>query len=444
MKRKMVILWLIYFVSGVSLGIGQQQNDTFQLTAQVRQTVITDVVRLLDENYIFPDVAKKMGVLIQKRLQEGAYDKLSDPEEFCSTVVKDMRSISKDKHLNLAYSPEEVQRIRKFESRDESQKKEAQQKYLKQLQKDNFGFRKVERLDGNIGYLDFRFFASADLAGETATAAMNYLSYSDAVIIDLRENGGGDPSQIQLISSYFFKQPTHLNDIYSRRDNVTENYWTLPYVPGHIMPDTDLYVLTSGYTFSGAEEFAYNMKNLKRATLVGEVTGGGAHPVDNKIVQDKFVLRVPYARAINPISKTNWEGTGVTPDVAVPADEAFDKAYSMALQKLSSRAKNPEEKQQWEWILAGAEGRAKHIALDEAAMKLLVGVYEERKITLENGQLYYQRTDARFKLIPLSPTLFAIDEDADFRVEFALQNNKAVEVIGLYSDGRKEPSKRTQ
>ena len=184
--------------------------------------------------------------------------------------------------------------------------------------RNNFGFRKVERLAGNIGYLDFRGFASPDQAGATAIAAMNFLAYCDAIIVDLRQNGGGDPAQIQLISSYFFDEPVHLNDLYARAKDTTENYWTLPYVPGPKAAGADLYILTSARTFSGAEEFTYNMKNLKRATVIGETTGGGAHPTGTRIVQTDFILRVPFARAINPVSKTNWEGTGVAPDIAVP------------------------------------------------------------------------------------------------------------------------------
>lgn len=249
MPKKIVILTLLTFLCAISLVIGQQQQDSFVMTPELRKAVIQDIPKILDENYIFPDVAKKMSELILRRLQEGAYDDLTNPMKFCDAVTDDMRSVSKDKHLSLTYSPEEVEQTRKLNGQDETQKQEAQAKYLSMMQKDNFGFSKVERMNGNVGYVSLHFFHSADVAGPTAVAAMNFLSYSDAIIIDLRENGGGDPTQIQLITSYFFKEPTHLNDLYYRRDNSTENYWTLPYVPGHTMPDVDLYVLTSSYTF---------------------------------------------------------------------------------------------------------------------------------------------------------------------------------------------------
>src|SRR5438045_8293655 len=166
---------------------------------------------------------------------------------------------------------------------------------------------------------------------------MNYLAHVDAIIFDLRENSGGDPRMVEMVSSYLFDKPTHLNDLYNRKEDFTTQYWTLPYVPGATLADKPVFVLTSKSTFSGAEEFAYNLKNLKRATIVGETTGGGAHPVEGHRIDDHFMIGVPFARAVNPISKTNWEGTGVEPDVQVKAAEALDKAEDLAASKLAQQ-----------------------------------------------------------------------------------------------------------
>lgn len=175
------------------------------------------------------------------------------------------------------------------------------------------------------------------MCGPTAIAAMNFLSHVAAIIFDLRENGGGDPKMIALISTYLFDKPTHLNDLYNRKQDSTTQSWTLPYVPGNRLPDAPAFVLTSTATFSGAEEFSYNLKNLKRAILVGETTGGGAHPVRGQRIDDHFTVQVPFERAINPISKTNWEGTGVVPDVAAKASEALDVAEKLATAKLQTK-----------------------------------------------------------------------------------------------------------
>jgi len=142
---------------------------------------------------------------------------------------------------------------------------------------------------------------------------------------------------VALVSSYLFSKPTHLNDLWTRKTDTTEQYWTLPYVPGKRLEGKPAFVLTSKGTFSGAEEFTYNLKILKRATIVGETTGGGAHPVSGHRIDDHFMIGVPFARAINPISKTNWEGTGVEPDVKVPASDALTTAQKLVHEKLDSR-----------------------------------------------------------------------------------------------------------
>ncbi|MBV9181313.1 MAG: S41 family peptidase [Acidobacteria bacterium] len=177
--------------------------------------------------------------------------------------------------------------------------------------------------------MKFNAFPDPGICGPTFVAAMNFLAHVDAIIFDLRENGGGDPKMVAFLSSYLFDQPTHLNDLYSRRDDFTSQYWTVPYVPGPTLADKPAFVLTSRRTFSGAEEFTYNLKNLKRATIVGERTGGGAHPVMGWRIDDHFIIGVPFARAVNPITKTDWEGVGVEPDVAVPSADALATAIRL-------------------------------------------------------------------------------------------------------------------
>lgn len=443
LKRPAIQILILFLLLAFKPSFSQESKPP-ALNHSQQKVIIDEVSKLLNENYIFPETAAKMQDHIQKKLKDGGYDKLTDPREFAHAVYEDLFSISKDKHLGFRYGPEDAKIQLHLKSQDEKEAKEARERRIANSRQDNYGFRKVERLGGNIGYLNFHFFAEAAEGGETAVAALAFLAYCDAIIIDLRENGGGDPTQIQLISSYFFQDPVHLNDIYTRRENRTENYWTLPYVPGKKMPNADLYILTSSSTFSGAEEFSYNMKNLKRATLIGETTGGGAHPTDVMIVQREYLLAVPYARAINPISKTNWEGTGVKPDVEIPASQAFDKAYQMAIERLYEKASDPERKKELEWILAGQRAKLKPVQLPEETLKKYVGVYEQRKITFENGQLYYQRTGPKYRLVPMTQTMFSLEGMDGFRLEFTMQDGKATEVVGLYDNGESEPSKRTQ
>jgi C-terminal processing protease CtpA/Prc len=209
------------------------------------------------------------------------------------------------------------------------------------LSQRNFGFEKVERLAGNIGYLDLRGFMPPPVMGDTAAAAMSFLSNTAALIIDLRQNGGGSPEAVSLIASYLFDRPVRLNDIYDRPSNETRQYWTLPYVPGKRFVGKDVYVLTSSRTFSAAEDFTYGVKNLKRAIIVGEVTGGGAHPIGPRRLSDHFVVVVPMGRSISSITKTDWEGTGVEPHVKVPAAQALPTAYLQALDKSAATVSDP-------------------------------------------------------------------------------------------------------
>lgn len=441
-KQRIALLFAALALAG-TLSVAQQPQAP-AVDAAKKLAIVDEISTLLNKDYIFPETAKKVEDALRARLKNGDFDKLADAPSFAQAVSAVILEVSKDKHTGFAFNPALADDIRKMMGQSEEERAKVRERQLQQAQRNNFGFRKVEQLPGNIGYLDFRNFASPDRAGATAVAAMNFLAYCDAIIVDLRQNGGGDPAQIQLISTYFFDDPAHLNDLYNRAAGTTENYWTLPYVPGPRAANADLYILTSSRTFSGAEEFTYNMKNLKRGTVVGETTGGGAHPTRPMIVQNDFILRVPFARAINPVSKTNWEGTGVAPDVAVPAAQALDKAYAMAVEKLAAKASTPERKAEYEWILTGLKAKAAPPTLDEKMLKSYAGVYGERKLTFENGALFYQRTGPKYKLAPVTPTLFAVEGLDYFRLEFVVKDGKAVEVVGLYDNGDKDRSPRTK
>jgi len=298
----------------------------FTIDAATRQRVIDGAVAKLNEFYVFPDIASKMEQAIRARQKAGEYDAITNGDAFATKLTTHLREVSRDKHLNVNFSPAPAPRGVQPAGPDLAAMR-------RQMERMNCGFEKAERLPPNIGYLKFNMFGRADICGPTATAAMNFLGNVDALIIDLRENGGGDPQMVAFVSSYLFDERTHLNDLYSRKENKTEEFWTTTDVPGKRFAGKPVFVLTAARTFSGAEEFAYNLKNLKRATIIGETTGGGAHPVSGHRIDDRFMIGVPFARAINPISKTNWEGTGVEPDVKVAAAEALEVARKLATKK---------------------------------------------------------------------------------------------------------------
>jgi hypothetical protein len=409
------------------------QQAAVPVSATEKALVIDSISSKLEANYVFPEIAVQMIGSIRSKHEQGAYQGIDDPEEFANALTTDLQAISKDRHLRVRFSPGQIAEQQKAVSAEDSLA--YRNKYISRLKRSNFGFREVKILDGNIGYLDLRGFADVSYAGETAVSAMNFLSNSDAIIIDLRNNGGGSPQMIQLISSYLFEsEPVHLNNFYTRPTDSHSQTWTLPHVSGTRSPDTPVYVLTSYRTFSAAEEFSYNLKNLERATLVGETTGGGAHPGGSRIATDRFTIWLPTGRAINPITNTNWEGTGVSPHIEVPADEAFDVAYIKALEACIAAGDDEEAKAFYEWTLTRL--KAKPLHLDTAALKSFVGTYGPRTISLENGTLFYQREGGtKYEMYPYGTRKFMLKGTDNFRVRFNAEGNNVIAIQGLYEDG---------
>ena len=313
---------------------------SFKVDAATRARVIDGAVAALNETYVFPETAKKMEEAVRTHQQKGDYDAISDGDDFAKRLTDDFQAISHDKHLHVMFSPAALP---DFDNQKPDPKREAEQR--KEMERMNCGFKKVEILEGNIGYVKFDFFADPGICGPTVVAAMNFLANVDAAIFDLRENGGGDPKMVAFVSSYLFAERTHLNDLWTRKGDVTDQYWTDPYVLGKRL-DKPAFVLTSKNTFSGGEEFTNNLKVLKRATIVGETTGGGAHPVRGHRITEHFGIGVPFARAINPVTHTDWEGTGVEPDVKVDAPQALEVAIKLATERIKDNAQKSQPVQQ--------------------------------------------------------------------------------------------------
>jgi hypothetical protein len=334
-----MVLAVIAVWPGASLGqVRLDPNEApLVIDAKARDAVIDGALKHLTDNYVFPAVAEKMATAVRAKLKEAQYDGVKTGQELARLLTQHLQEVSKDKHLRVHCSTNRLPPMPKKPT------EEQRARMRERVKKANAGFKKVERLPGNVGYLRLDSFMSETDAAEPAAAAMRFLAHTDALILDLRFNGGGSPKGVALLCSYFFgAKPVHLNSLYWRNGDRTEEFWTLKELAGPRYLDRDVFVLTSKRTFSGAEECAYNLKCLKRATLVGETTGGGAHPGGGFRINEHFFMFVPTGRAINPITKTNWEGTGVTPDVPCTAAKALEVAHQEVVKRLLAKAKDDE------------------------------------------------------------------------------------------------------
>jgi len=321
-------------------------DDAVVISAEERAALVSGIGTKLGTEYVDPVVAKKMADAIATRARRGEYADVASGQALADKLKADLREVSHDQHLWIGYHPEGA--------RDEpiAPTTADLDPWRPHVARDNFAFDKVERLQGNVGYVAFRIFAYPYLAAETATAAMSFVAHTDALIIDLRNNAGGDPDMVAYLASYLFDERTHLNDILVRKGNQLQQYWTSPLVPGQIYGGSKpVFVLTSRATFSAAEDFSYALQHLKRATIVGEKTGGGAHPSREFRITDHFTAAIPYARSMSPITQANWEGTGVAPDIAAPADRALAVAYQAALKRIAETTPDPQRKVEMQRLL---------------------------------------------------------------------------------------------
>ncbi len=348
--RTLSLLGLVTLVAA-PLAAQSAPGTPTSIDAALRRQVVESLAVNLERKYVFPDVGNRMAADLRTRLGRGEYDTMTDGSAFADRLTASMREIGHDKHLHVNFFEESRGLIL-----DERPGKAEQARRDAFMRYSNYGFDRAERMRGNVGYLDLSGFVDLAHGRATALAALRFLAGSDALIIDLRKNGGGEPEMVALISSILFPkgEKVHLNDLVWRKGNKVEQFWTeanldLPRITGEV------YVLTSQYTFSAAEEFTYNLKQLKRATQVGETTGGGANPGEGVILAPHFGVFMPTGHARNPITHDNWEGKGVVPEIAVPADQALKTAYVKALETLLGKAKDPEMMEALQGALTAAK-----------------------------------------------------------------------------------------
>lgn len=319
--------------------------------ARIRSAAIEGLIDRMHQHYVSPETAANVEARLRAQLQDGSYDQFTSAREFAKAVSKTLIETAGDRHLRMRYFAEPLEHG--FEPEDDPKAYLAEQ--AREARVEGGGVAKFERMAGNIGYLKIDYFPPAAHVEQIYGAAMTLLNGTDALIIDLRDNRGGEPDAVALLESYFFAQPTLMNKVYERRTGKTREYWTRRDIQGLAYGTAKpVYILTSKFTFSGGEDLSYSMQAQKRATVVGETTGGGANPGEMRRVHAHFAAFISDGRAINPVTHTNWEGVGVAPDVSTAREDALQRAYILSMEKLLETSTNPQQRAGLTGILATA------------------------------------------------------------------------------------------
>ncbi|WP_100260865.1 S41 family peptidase [Qipengyuania seohaensis] len=353
MKRSMLFAAALAVTSQTA--IAQDAPDP-QVDEAVRSEVVGALAEAMIDKYVFPDKGEETAAALREKAATGTYRSHATARAFADALRTDLREAGNDRHLQVRFIPGFAPPPEGADPNKHTP--EEVEEMQREMAANGFGIFRTMRLPGNVGYLDVRFFGPPEGVAPAYEAAMQLLDGSDALIIDLRANGGGDPASVaQLVSHLFAKGDVrHINSIYERTQDRTREFWTNQSVATRYIGP--LFVLTSSYTFSGGEEFAYDIQTQERGTLVGETTGGGANPGMMVPLGHGFAAFIPTGRAINPVTGTNWEHVGVKPDIAVDADQAMTTAIGRALAAI--REANPDRAED----IAGVEARLAEGKLD--------------------------------------------------------------------------------
>jgi len=406
------------------------QEQILKIDKATRAEVIDSVLNAFMIHYVYPDTAREFNKVIRNNFKNGEYDDIEDLRGLVNRLTEDLMGVSGDQHIRVSVmSPDDFNpAVGDTVTWDK----------IERRARENFNFRKVEWLPGNVGYIRFDLFDDPAYAGPTAVAAMNFLENCDAIIIDLRNNHGGEEKMVKLLASYFFKEPTLINSLYFTENDSLRQSWTYAYVPGKKMIDTDLYILTSNNTASGAEAFTYGLQNLGRAVVVGETTAGAAHWAEYYDLPGLRVrVKIPIARPINPVTNTSWEKTGVKPDIEIPAGDALKVTYIETLGKMQEKEPDEKLKGDLEWHLIKAKAQLDPVILSQDDILKYTGTYGRYAILVKQGQLYWRYADGTdYILIPMTSDLFGFDDTEDIRLKIERKSDGEIDGFRLlYRDG---------
>ena len=445
-KRAFTGIILPIFFLAIHCGTLLAQNNDQPISIAAQNQIIDKAFALLKENYIFPGKVTPMEKAIRDKQAGGYYSKLLSVPGFLNQLNTDLESLSNDRHINIFFDPIRVKQI-ETEKRNNSVRPVFNAEFAKRARFENYMVRKAERLEGNIGYLKLDLFMDVQISKPTLVAAMTFLSNSSALIIDLRQNGGGNASTVNFLLNYFLPDSTLIGDFTSRLTKATTKlYIEEDEQVQKFADDIPLYIVVGKRTSSAAEAFAYTLQAFKRAIVLGDTTNGEANPGYAFAINNEMWMMIPTSINTNAITKTNWQGVGVIPDERISQQKALSAAQAIAYERLGLQAINLQTKTRYEWLAVEFKAKIQPVQLSEKELQSFAGAYaDNRNIIFDQHGLFYQRIgfSEKKKLHPLTENLFELDGASFFRIRFIKgSNGEIIALEGIYDDGKKEISKR--
>ena len=441
-RYRMLASCLVIVILTVSISLAGSirypDSSRTDLTAAERKALIKGVCSRIEKIYPFEEIGRTTREGLLRNYTAGEYDHVLSRAEFAVRVTADLEDLSRDKHLDLYYDPVLAAELIAREKAGNKQVGETAAQ-VERARWENFGFKAIRMLDGQVGYLDLRMFYAAKYAGGTAAAAIEFLSGSKAVVVDLRLNGGGWDDMVTLLSSYFVDR-NESEILAITQSTLDKSYYAsvVPsFVPGKRLTGIPVYILTSSRTASAAEAFTSIVRHLNSdVVVVGQRTAGAENPVGVVALDSQFVLKIPCYRKIYFGGRLGWEGTGLTPDVEVSSDRALETAHLHALHTLQSKLTDSLAQEKIQWAIDGYQAVLQPKTVELNILQSYAGRYGKAQVAIEGENLCVQfEHGPRKRLLPISANYFLIEGRDDLRLRFVTEHGRIIAIERIYSDG---------
>jgi hypothetical protein len=430
------------FATAVALillpGLSHAQGPALDSARQ--QAIIDKTIQLVIANYVYPERAKAVEATLRSNVRAGKYVSLTRPDEFLDTLNNDMQVAGQDKHLRVIYNPRMAAQLKL----DESGATQTSPEFVSMMRKENFRLRKAESLEGNVGYFKLDNFVELRFVSDALVGAMNFLHNSSALIIDLTDNGGGASETSDLLVSYFLPAGTRTSESWDRTTNKTRVSTVTLSPEVRQLLDIPLFVIVSERTASAAEAVAYTLQQAKRAVVVGSRTKGMANPGRHFLIDDRLLVMVPTTLNKNAVSGTNWEGTGVAPDIEVASVMSLDRAMEQALKCLAERESDAGEKYRLRFLAQPYAARVTPQAPPDGFLEACPGEYEDgQRIVMDKGALHYVKGETNRSMSYMGDHTFMVEGRTDYRLKFGFDGTRVTRLEVLWFDDTSELHSRT-